>query len=40
MEDTNGNVKPMKRNNDSPMKIDGAITNLMALIALGECGIG
>lgn len=39
-EDANGNVKPMKRNKDSPMKIDGGITNLMGLIALGECGVG
>ena len=30
-EDNNGNRKPMKRYKDSPMKIDGAITNLMCL---------
>lgn len=30
-EDNNGNRKPMKRYNDSPMKIDGVITNLMCL---------
>lgn len=30
-EDSNGNRKPIKRYNDSPNKIDGAITNLMCL---------
>ena len=30
-EDNNKNRKPMKRYNDSPMKIDGVITNLMCL---------
>lgn len=30
-EDNNGNRKPMKRYQDSPMKIDGVITNLMCL---------
>ena len=30
-EDNIGNRKPMKRYNDSPMKIDGVITNLMCL---------
>lgn len=30
-EDSNGNRKPMKRYHDSPMKIDGVITNLMCL---------
>lgn len=30
-EDNNGNRKPMKRYHDSPMKIDGVITNLMCL---------
>ena len=30
-EDNLGNRKPMKRYNDSPMKIDGVITNLMCL---------
>lgn len=38
-EDANGNCKPMKRNNDSPQKIDGCITNLMGLILLAELGI-
>jgi phage terminase large subunit-like protein len=40
MEDTNGNCKPMKKDKNSPMKIDGCITNLMALIAIAECGVG
>lgn len=35
-EDNNGNCKPMKRNTDSPLKIDGAITNLMCLNLMTE----
>ena len=38
-EDNNGNCKPMKRNTDSPQKIDGCITNLMGLILLAELGV-
>ena len=39
-EDSNGNCKPMKRCEGSPLKIDGAITNLMCLILFAELGIG
>ena len=35
-EDNNGNCKPMKRSTDSPLKIDGAITNLMCLNLMTE----